>query len=445
MQSFREGAEAGLLSASVATETAPCDGKGCRRVYPICDIAVSFNPLQKYWQNFMEVSPSIGVGRATSLCAIGELNMCTSLIYRDRSDKVYFGRTLELTTDLPYQIVYLPAGMKFASLIEGHPPLEYVGKHAFICVAMPDRQPTPDAPLNIGDLKALEGMNDHGLTFSLLSYPAAGGPKAKVDGTRAVLSASDLGSWALSQFATVEEVKAALAKQPVMLEALALLGGVESPFHYVVHDAAGDAFVIEFNNGQMTTYDNPVGVMTNGPEFSWHITNLNNYTFLTNVDTSHGTFGSYAAVQPDSGIATAGLPASNTSVGRFVRAAFYSQYTEKADTPDLAVQTLAHIMNNFDRPRGVTIDYPTEGGGHLEVAGLEADGKTAYATEFTSWTNLSDLDRMQFYLRTYRGMNFTCFDLSKLTRSGAAMILPISHLDGLAGDGTELMLAAATA
>lgn len=371
--------------------------------------------------------------------------MCTSLIYRDAADRVYFGRTLELTSDLPYQIVYLPCGIPITSAIEGHPALKFTGKHSFLAVTMPGRMPTPDAPLGVGDLKALEGMNDQGLTFSLLSYPAAGGTQASVDATRAVLSASDLGSWALSQFATVAELKAALADQPVMMEALTLLGGVESPFHYVVHDATGDAFVIEFNRGAMNTYDNPVGVMTNGPEFSWHLTNLDNYTFLSNVDRSSATFGSYKATQPDSGIATAGLPGSNTSVGRFVRAAYYAQFAEKADTPDLAVQTLAHVMNNFDRPRGATIDYPTEDGGHLEVAGLEADTKTDYATEFTCWTNLSDLDRKQFFLRTYHGMNFTRFDLVALADADGPRLLPIGHLDGLASDSTDMLKAAKAA
>lgn len=363
--------------------------------------------------------------------------MCTSLIYRDTADKVYFGRTLELTIDLPYRIVYVPQGAPFSSRLGDHPATSYVGKYAFIAVAMPARIPTADAPLGIADFKALEGMNDQGLTFSLLSYPAAAGTEAKVATTQAVLSASDLGSWALGQFATVAEVRDALAAQPVMLEALSLLGGVESPFHYVVHDAAGAAFVIEFDRGEMRTYDNPVGVMTNGPRFDWHLTNLDNYTFLGNVDKSSATFGSYRAAQPDSGIATAGLPASNTSVGRFVRAVYYAQFTEKADTPDLAVQTLAHVMNNFDRPRGVTIDYPAAGGGHLEVAGLEADPTATYATEFTCWTNLSDLDRKHFYLRTYRGMNFTRFDLTALAGVEGPRLLPIQKIDGFGGDATD--------
>ena len=368
--------------------------------------------------------------------------MCTSLTYRDAQDRVYFGRTLELTIDLPYQVVFIPRGMKLRSELEGRDPVDYEASHAFVSVTMPGRIPTKDAPLTVGDFKPLEGMNDKGLTFSLLSYPAAGGGDHGAHTTAAVLSASDLGSWALSQFTTVAEVKAALADQPVMLESLALLGGVESPFHYVVHDRSGDALVIEFQKGVMNLYDNPVGVMTNGPEFPWHLTNLDNYTYLSNVDKSGGTFGTYTARQPDSGIATAGLPGSNTSVGRFVRAAYYAQFTEAADTPDAAVRTLAHIMNNFDRPRGATIDYPGEGGGHMEVAGLSESSDKPYVTEYTCWTNLSDLDRSVFYLRTYRDLNYSAFDLASLAGLAGPRILPLDRLAQSAVGATELLAAA---
>lgn len=356
--------------------------------------------------------------------------MCTSLLYRDAAGKAYLGRTLELTIDLPYQVIFFPQALDYTSHIDGHPDLVYSGKYNVIGVSMPGRVPTPDKPLTYLDLKCLEGLNDQGLTFSLLSYPSAGGRKLAVEKTTAVLSASDLGIWALSQFANVTEVRRALEQQPVLLEPLALLGGVESPFHYVVHDASGASLVIEFNLGTMSLHDNPVGVMTNGPEFPWHMTNLNNYTFLSNVDKSSARFGDYQAIQPDSGIATAGLPASNTSVGRFVRAAYYAQYAEKADTPDSAVITLAHIMNNFDRPRGVTIDYPEEGCGHLEVAGLPNEPSAAYATEFTSWTNLSDLDRKLFHLRPHGSLNYVRFDLEALSSEADVQILPITALSG---------------
>ena len=365
--------------------------------------------------------------------------MCTSLGYTDAAGKTYFGRTMELTVDLPYQLLHLPVGFEISSDIPGHPALIFTARYGLVAIAMPARMPTAEAPLSAADMKVLEGLNDQGLTFSLLAYPNAVGKQASVDATRSVLSASDLGAWALSQFATVAEVKAALGAQPVMLEPLQLLGGVESPFHYVVHDRTGASAVIEFHRGVMTVYDNPVGVMTNGPKFDWHLTNLDNYTFLSNVDRSSASFGSYKAAQPDSGIATAGLPASNTSVGRFVRAAYYAQFAEKAASPDLAVTTLAHIMNNFDRPRGITIDTPESGGGQFEVKGLEEGGAAPYATEFTSWTGLADLDRRLFFVRDHRSLNFTRIDLMALTGTKVPGVVPLAKLAAGVPDATEVL------
>lgn len=371
--------------------------------------------------------------------------MCTSLIYRDTAGRVYFGRTLELTINLPYRVVFFPAGFENTSQIKGHTPLTYSAKHAFFAITMPAVLPAPGARPTVSELKPLEGLNDKGLTFSLLSYPNASGKQPTPPAGKGVLSATDLGSWALGQFATVAEVKAALQNQPVMLEALPILGGAVSPFHYVVHDATGASLVIEFHAGEMRLYDNPVGVMTNGPEFSWHLTNLDNYTYLSNVDRSVATFGSLKVMQPDSGIATEGLPASNTSVGRFVRAVYYAQFAEKAASPDHAVTTLAHIMNNFDRPRGITIDYPESGGAHMEVPGLDDRSGQAYATEFSCWTSLADLDRRLMFLRDYRSLNYARLDLAAFAGVREPKVLPLDGLSGGALEGTPALLNARAA
>lgn len=368
--------------------------------------------------------------------------MCTVLVYSDATGRNYLGRTLELTVELPYEVAFFPAGFSVSSEVSGHPALAYKLDHAFLAITMPCRVPTPESPLSIADLKVIEGLNDQGVTFSMLSYPSAAGRGQAEEMTRAVLAASDLGSWVLGRFAAVAEVKAALAGQPVFLEALSILRGAVSPFHYVVNDASGSSLVIEFHKGEMQLYDNPVRVMTNGPRFDWHLTNLDNYTFLSNVDRAGATFGGYEARQPDSGIATAGLPSSSTSVGRFVRAVYYAQFAEKGETPDAAVCALAHVMNNFDRPRGVSIDYPEAGGGHMEVAGLKEDGARPYATEFTSWTSLSDLDRRLFFVRDYAGMNFTRFELGALTSVDAPKVIPLRRLSGIPADATEALKAA---
>jgi choloylglycine hydrolase len=363
---------------------------------------------------------------------------CTSLTYRDASDRVYLGRTMELTADFPYQLLYLPAGSEFSSHPLPGAEVRYSSRLAVLGVVMPYRVPTPQAPLSLGDLKVVEGFNEAGLTFSLLAYPGVGEVPVP-EGKGPVLAATDLGTWTLGQFRTVAEVKAALTEQKVIPEAIALLGGTPAPFHYVLHDRGGDSLVLEFHAGKFHAHDNPVGVLTNGPEFPWHLTNLSNYSFLSNVDRSKATFGSLAVRQPDSGIATAGLPASNTSVGRFVRAVFYREFTEKVSDPDKAVQTLAHIMNNFDRPKGISISPPGDTD-HLEVRGLGVKQGTV-PTEYTSWTNLTDLERGRMYLRPYDSLNYAVCDLTKLREGRVPRILPMSALDGGATDATAGMVA----
>ncbi|MBO2583516.1 linear amide C-N hydrolase [Shewanella algae] len=353
---------------------------------------------------------------------------CTSLLYKDANGAPYAGRTMELPEQLDYKVAFFPKGSSFSSRTDKHMPLDYKAKHSFVSITMPD-------PIS-KDLKVVEGLNDQGLSFSVLAFASTKGPSDKSQKTQKILSAIDLGSWVLSQFKTVGDVKLALLDQPVLVTALLPLGLMKTPFHYTLHDVNGDSIVIEFSNGQQHIYDNPLGVMTNGPEFPWHLTNLNNYTFLSNVDDSKLELGGVEFVQPDSGIATSGLPASNTSVGRFVRAVYYSQFAEKAKTPDEAVTTLAHIMNNFDRPRGITMDSRVTDALQDKIA-PGVTGHTMYTSEYTTWTALSDLKRLQLNIRLYNSLNYVTFDLHTLQNQSSPAVVPLSQFTGEMWNGTQ--------
>lgn len=358
---------------------------------------------------------------------------CTSLLYKDAQGAAYAGRTMELPTELPYKVAFYPQGSDFSSHADQHAALDYRAKHAFLSITVPD-------PVT-KDLKVVQGLNDQGLSFALLAFASTEGPKDMVDKTLKVLAAIDLGSWVLSQFKTVDEVKAALQEQPVLVTALLPLDLLKTPFHYTLHDANGDSIVIEFANGEQQVHDNPLGVMTNGPEFSWHLTNLDNYTYLSNIDQSEMTLSGIHFKQPDSGIATVGLPASNTSVGRFVRAVYYSQFAEKGRTPDEAVTTLANVMNNFDRPRGITMDNRFTD----EIQDMADPGVTDhpfYTSEYTTWTALSDLRRLRLNVRLYTSLNYVTFDLASLLDEKDKKVMSLSAVAGTVHDGTQALLSA---
>ena len=229
----------------------------------------------------------------------------------------------------------------------GRPPLRFGTRRGLIGVFHGPPAADDGSPA-LRDCTVVDGMNTAGLVFNVLAYPDAGGPQPARVVRDPALNVIDFGLWALGQFASVAEVRAALDTVPFLLEPLAGLG-VQPPFHYSLYDRSGAALVVEFHKGELSLYDNPVGVMTNGPQFSWHLVNINNYAHLSNRDRSAGRLGRLELRQPDAGISMAGLPSDTTSVGRFVRAAYFASFAEKAADPDAAVRTLGHIMNNFDR------------------------------------------------------------------------------------------------
>lgn len=334
--------------------------------------------------------------------------------------------------ELPYKMLYVPTGTSFGSKANKHHPVEFTAKNAFMAVGVPD-------PIT-GDVKVVESVNEQGLTFGVLAFANTEGPADMVDKTTAVLAAIDMGAWTLSQFKTVAEVKAALEKQPVLVTALLPLGQLKTPFHFTLHDNNGKSIVIEYSGGKQHVIDNPLGVMTNGSEVAWHMTNMNNYTFLNNVDHSKVELNNVTFVQPDSGIATAGLPSSNTSVGRFVRAVYYSQFAEKAANPEQAIATLSRVMNNFDRPRGITIDNRFKD----SIANITAPGvagSRVYTSEYTSWTSLTDMKRGQMFIRSYDSVNYIRFDLYELKKNRKVLTADLAKVNTSMADGTLALLA----
>jgi penicillin V acylase-like amidase (Ntn superfamily) len=246
----------------------------------------------------------------------------------------------------------------------------------------------------------------------------------------------DFGAWVLGNFQSVSQVKQALANKEVSvwLPPLAIFGGMKAPFHYAIFDKSGAGIVVEFSKGKVNVYDNPVGVMTNGPEFPWHLENLNNYAQLSNLDRNSGSFGNLKVSSPDGGNALAGIPFSQISSGRFVKAAFFTTYVRKANSPTEAIQTLSHVINNFDRPYDLSVD---PAGSNTEAAA----GDTGMNSEVTLFTTMNDLAQNQFYIRPINTINFAKIDLRKLDGVKEVKKVSIDQVAQLNGaDATSLFL-----
>jgi penicillin V acylase-like amidase (Ntn superfamily) len=332
--------------------------------------------------------------------SIGNAIACTALVITDVNGNAYHGRTMEFSMQIPTMMTYVPLGSKIESVTAaGAKGLTFNTKYAILGMTG-DMVPGAKQPL------IFEGANDQGLSFSLNEFNGVSAPAVGNDASK-ILSMNDFGSWILGNFKTVAEAKAALLSNNTQfwLPNVPMTGNVALPGHYAIFDKKGNGLVVEFVNNKMNVYDNLVGVMTNVPEFPWHVTNLNNYTF-TNVDKNTGKLGKQPLQTADAGIALTGLPSSQTATGRFVKAAFYANYVKKGKTPDESINLLAHIMNNFDRPQDLTIDPP----------GGVGDGPRGNksSSEVTQWTTMNDLSRNLTYVRSINAINWTVVDMKKL-------------------------------
>ena len=366
-----------------------------------------------------------------ALSAIGNSSACTALMMKDKSGKAYQARTMEWAGALPEGLNYFPAGSAVQSQTpDGKPGMSFKTKHAFVAVSIKHLSEDPKK------VTVAEGANDQGMSLSLLAFPDNSAQKLDSDANK-VLSVLDFGAWALGNFQNVAQVKQAIqnGEVSIWLPSIAFLGNVMAPVHFALFDKTGAGIVVEFNSGKINVHDNPVGVMTNAPDFPWHLKNLNNYAQLSNIDRNNATFGNLKVSAPDSGNALAGLPSTQISSGRFVKAAFYTTFVRKAKTPAEAILTISHVINNFDRPYDLSLDLPGT------TSGPEDQNAKATNTEVTLFTAMNDLSQNHFYLRTINGINFSMIDLSKLAGVKEIKKVPFGKFDQLNGaDATSLFL-----
>lgn len=356
---------------------------------------------------------------------------CTVLAIKDASGNVYQARTNEFAGQQPDSVTYWPAGTRMESATpEGKQGKTFNTKYGILAVTL------KGLTANAKQDSIHEGVNDQGVTFTTNAM-INDIPLSVSSDPDKILSVLDLGVWALGNFQNVAQIKQAIENKEIdiWLPKIPSMANFNAPLHFALYDKVGGNIVIEFAGGKVAVYDNPAYVMTNDPPLPWHLTNMNNYAYLTNIDKNTGQFNNLKVAASDSGGNMAGLPGVETSVGRFVKAAFYSNFVQKAKTPDQAVKTLSHVINNFDRPIDVSADKPGT------ASRAEAFAANRLSSESTYFTVMNDLSRNYFYLRTINSINFSKFDVRKLSAVKQTKEITFSAVNAYPNlDATELFL-----
>lgn len=310
--------------------------------------------------------------------------MCTSFRIKSADNAVIIGRTMEFGYDLQSKMVAYPRNFAFVSQTPPNSlaPFSWKGKYGVV------------APDSFGQQVASDGMNEKGLYVGCLYLPGVAVYQTPGEGNN--VSQLDLALWLLSSFETVEEVKQNIESATVWGMEYGALGVV--PLHYAVHDASGQSIVIEYTKDGLRVHDNPVGVLTNSPDFPWHMTNIANFVNLSATNVPELNLQGAVLKPIGEGSGMLGLPGDFTPPSRFVRAVALTQSSLPSKSAEEEVKTAFHILGSFDIPLGLT---------------REKHGDKIYY-EYTQWMTVSDLSNKIYYFKTYNSPGIEKIDLLSL-------------------------------
>ncbi|MFL0198483.1 choloylglycine hydrolase family protein [Clostridium sp. WILCCON 0269] len=267
--------------------------------------------------------------------------MCTSLTLETTSGHHLFGRTMDLAIEFNPSIDIIPRNYIWTNTVDRQ---EKKTRYTFIGMSM-----------GLDEHSSLvDGLNEKGLTCAMLYLTGfAQYSKTIVEGKENI-APHDFVFWALSQFKDLEEVKKSLQDLEIVDVPSNLLNLTPS-LHYILSDKSGKSIVVERTSRGLEVFDNPVGVMTNSPDFQWHLNNLNQYIGIRSRQFDKVTWGNLELSSFTNGSGAFGLPGDFTSASRFTRAVYLKNNLTHIDTELEGINGMFHILSNCQVPKGAVI------------------------------------------------------------------------------------------
>lgn len=309
--------------------------------------------------------------------------MCTAVSFSTKDH--YFGRTLDHTCSYGEEIIVTPRNF----------PLEFRHGAAlrthYAIVGM--------AYAAEGYPLYYDGVNEKGLGMAGLNFVGYARYGRPVQG-RDNVAQFEMIPWVLGRCASVTEARRLMARVNVV-DTHFRDDMPAAELHWMIADKTG-AVIVEAEADGLHMYDAAAGVMTNNPEYPWHMRNLGNYMHLT-PKTPENTFGDIPISRFSNGLGAVGLPGDMSSPSRFVRAAFMRANSMCGNGEQESVSRCFHILAAVEQPRGCCV---TAEGEYME----------------TVYVSCCNTEKGIYYYRTYDSHGTYGVDMFREDIDGAALI-----------------------
>lgn len=312
---------------------------------------------------------------------------CTGITLLAQDGSFIQARTMEWGAfDLQSQVMITPRGINLHSVRpDGETALQWKSKYGVVGLNALHKPVYGD------------GINEKGLAVSALYLPGFTEYQTyDPEQSDKSMSSLDVPMWILTNFSSIDEVREGLPKVRVVPVNIEEFSGIPVPLHFYVSDNTGKSIVVEYLKGVLNIFDDPVGVLTNAPDFPWHLTNLRNYLGLRPEHWESIKVGDLELSPLGVGSGMLGLPGDYSPPSRFVRAVALRNTVRPLANGEDAVLEAFRILNNFDIPLGA----------------VDAPGKDIMGS--TIWTSAMDTKALRYYYRSQHNSRLRVVDLESI-------------------------------
>lgn len=302
--------------------------------------------------------------------------MCTSIIYT--AGDHYFGRNLDLEVSLGQEVVITPRNktLEFREM----PNLE----HHYAIIGMSIVR--DDYPLYF------DGVNEKGVGMAALNFdgPAHFFP---VQEGKDNIASFEMVPYILAAASSVAEAKKILANANVAnlnfsdkLQA--------APLHWIIADKTGASVTVESTNKGLNVYDNPVGVLTNNPEFPRQLLNLSNYRNVSPSAPENTLAPEIDLPVYSRGLGSHFLPGGMDSESRFVKATFTKMHAPIGNSEIENITNYFHILQSVEQQKGLDEVAPNQ-------------------YEYSIYSDGVNMTKGIYYYKTYENSQISAIDMYK--------------------------------
>lgn len=310
--------------------------------------------------------------------------MCTAVSFKTNNH--YFGRNLDIEYSYNETITIMPRNYKIKYVYKG----EIKSRYAIIGMAY----------VNEGYPLFYDGANEMGLCVAALSFGSFS-KYFEEKGHHTNIASFEFIPWLLSNCATVCEAQKQLQQMNITNDNYSNELKT-TPLHWIIADG-DNCIVAESTKDGLKVYDNPVGVLTNSPEFPYHLFTLNNYMGLSNKQVINKFSSDLPLEAYSRGMGAMGLPGDLSSNSRFVKAVFTKMNCIPGNTESENISQFYHILTSVEQQKGCVV----------------VDDKY----EYTTYSSCINATKGIYYYTTYQNRSITAVDMHRENLDGEKLVM----------------------